>query len=486
MSSASPSALPPGRLFIDGQWVDSVSGARFATINPATEEPLAQVAEGRAEDIDRAVGAARRAFTSGDWPRLSPADRGRMLWRIGDLIESHLPEIARIECLDSGKTITEATRVDLPMAADCFRYYAGWATKIEGETIPVRAPCLGYTLREPLGVVGQIIPWNFPLLLAAWKVAPALAAGNTVVLKPAEQTPLSALRLADLAREAGLPPGVLNVVPGFGPTAGAALVDHPGVDKIAFTGSTAVGQEIMRRAAGSLKRLTLELGGKSPNIVFADADLDAAMRGALNGIFFNKGEVCTAGSRLFLEAGLHDAFLDRLRQQAERLTQGDPLDPKTRLGPQVSEAHMRRILSFIETGKSEGATLVTGGERPDGRGWFVRPTIFGAVSPAMTIAREEIFGPVLSVIPFKDLDDVLPAANDTRYGLAAAIWTRDVKKAHQVARALQAGTVWINTYGQYDSAMPFGGFRMSGFGRELGRHGLMEYTQTKSVWVDLS
>jgi len=477
--------IAPGRLYIGGRWVDAFAAGTFATVNPATEEPITRVAEGRAEDIDRAVQAAREAF-EGPWARVSAADRGRMLWKMGDLIESRLTEIAEVETLDSGKTITESSRVDVPMAADCFRYFAGWATKIEGETVPVRAPCFGYTLREPLGVVGQIIPWNFPILLAAWKVAPALAAGNTIVLKPAEQTPLTALHLARIAEEAGLPPGVLNVVTGFGPTAGAALVDHPGVDKIAFTGSTAVGQEIMRRAAGTLKRLTLELGGKSPNIVFADCDLDLAVRGASNGIFYNKGEVCTAGSRLFVEEPLHDAFLDRLSAFTARLQQGDPLDPKTRLGPQVSEAQMNRVLSYVDKGKGEGARLVMGGSRAPGRGYFVRPTIFDGVKNGMTIAREEIFGPVLSVLRFRDLDEVVSAANDTPYGLAAAVWTKDIKKAHRAARLLKAGTVWINTYGLYDSAMPFGGYKMSGFGRELGRHGLQEYTQTKSVWVDLT
>ena len=486
MPSESNVTIEPGRLYIGGQWVEPASGATFKTINPATEKPLAEIAEGRAEDVDRAVKAARAAFSGGDWPKMSPADRGRLLWKIGDLIESRLKEIAEIETLDSGKTITEASRVDVPMAADCFRYFAGWATKIEGETIPVRAPCLNYTIREPLGVIGQIIPWNFPILLAAWKVAPALAAGNTIVLKPAEQTPLTALRLAKIAEEAGLPPGVLNVVTGFGNTAGAALVDHPDVDKIAFTGSTAVGQEIMRRAAGTLKRVTLELGGKSPNIVLADADLDAAVRGATNGIFFNKGEVCTAGSRLFLEEPLYESFLDRLTTHVGKLQQGDPLHPKTRVGPQVSEAQMNRVLSYIEKGSSEGARLVCGGARPPGNGYFVQPTFFDGVRNSMTIAREEIFGPVLSVIRFKDLDEALQAANDTAYGLAAAVWTRDIKKAHQAARRLQAGTVWINTYGLYDNAMPFGGYKMSGFGRELGHHGLLEYTQTKSVWVDLS
>jgi len=478
--------IAPGRLYVGGQWVDAIASATFPTINPATEERLTTVAEGRAEDIDRAVGAARKAFEEGPWARMSGSDRGRILWKIGDLLEARVAEVAEIETLDSGKTITESSRVDVPMAADCFRYFAGWASKIEGGTIPVRANCFGYTLREPLGVVGQIIPWNFPILLAAWKVAPALAAGNTIVLKPAEQTPLSALRLAQIAEEAGLPPGVLNVVTGFGPTAGAALVDHPGVDKIAFTGSTSVGQEIMRRAGGTLKRLTLELGGKSPNIVFADADIDLAVRGAGNGIFYNKGEVCTAGSRLFVEEALHDAFLDRLAAFTAKLQQGDPLDPKTRLGPQVSEAQMARVLSYVDRGKGEGARLVMGGGRAPGKGYFVRPTIFDDVRNTMTIAREEIFGPVLSVLRFREVEEVVRLANDTPYGLAAAVWTKDIKKAHRAARLIRAGTVWINTYGLYDSAMPFGGYKMSGFGRELGQHGLLEYTQTKSVWVDLS
>jgi acyl-CoA reductase-like NAD-dependent aldehyde dehydrogenase len=478
--------LKPARLFIDGQWTDAAGGATFTTINPATEEPLTQVAEGSAADVDRAVAAARRAFDSGPWGKMPAAERGRILWRIGDLIEAALPEMARLETLDQGKTITDSTRVDVPMAADCFRYFAGWCGKIDGETIAVRAPSLNYTLREPIGVVGAITPWNFPILMAAWKAAPALAAGNTVVLKPAQQTPLTALRLAEIAAEAGLPPGVLNVVPGRGAVAGAALVQHPLVGKIAFTGSTEVGRDIMRRGSDTLKRLTLELGGKSPNIVFADADVDSAVRGATNGIFYNKGEVCTAGSRLFVEESLHDAFLDRLQSQTAKLTQGDPLDPKTRVGPQVSEAQRTQVLSYVEKGKAEGARLVCGGDRPPGRGYFVRPTIFDGVRGDMTIAREEIFGPVLAVVSFKDLDEVLSAANDSTYGLAAAVWTRDIKKAHKTARRLQAGTVWINTYGLYDSGMPFGGLKQSGYGRELGRQGLLEYTQTKSVWVDLS
>jgi acyl-CoA reductase-like NAD-dependent aldehyde dehydrogenase len=486
MTTELPATLRPARLFIDGQWSDARSGATFKTINPATEETLTEVAEAGVEDVDHAVQAARRAFTSGPWAKMAPAERGRILWKIGDLIEANLQEMARLETLDQGKTITDSTRVDVPMAADCFRYFAGWTTKIEGETIPVRGGSLNYTLREPIGVIGSITPWNFPILMAAWKVAPALAAGNTVVLKPAQQTPLTALFLAGLAHEAGLPPGVLNVLPGRGTVAGSALVQHPLVGKIAFTGSTEVGRDIMRRGGDTLKRLTLELGGKSPNIVFADADVEQAIRGASNGIFFNKGEVCTAGSRLFLEDALHDAFVDRLQAHVAKLTQGDPLDPKTRVGPQVSEAQMTQVLSYVDKGKAEGARLVCGGERPAGRGFFVRPTIFTGVRNDMTLAREEIFGPVLAVVRFKDPEEVIAAANDTPYGLAAAVWTRDIKKAHRTARLLQAGTVWINTYGLYDNAMPFGGMKQSGYGRELGRQGLLEYTQTKSVWVDLS
>jgi acyl-CoA reductase-like NAD-dependent aldehyde dehydrogenase len=482
--------IEPGKLFINGRFVDSISGSVFDTVNPATGGVLTQVAEGRSEDIDLAVRAARAAFDSGPWTRrMSAADRARILWKASDLLLSHVEELAELETLDSGKPVTENAKIDLPMAADCFQYYAGWATKIHGETIPVRGPFFNYTLREPVGVCGAVIPWNFPLLMACWKVAPALACGNTVVLKPASYTPLTALRLAALLQEAGLPDGVLNVVPGQGSVAGMALVRHPMVDKIAVTGSTAVGQEIMRESASTLKRLSLELGGKSPNIVFADADLEAAARGAQSGIFYNKGEVCTAGSRLLVEEGVHDALLEKLVERTRKLVPTDPLDPKCRFGPQVSEGQMNTILRYVATGREEGARLVAGGNRAkvgDGGGFFVEPTIFDGVRNDMTIAREEIFGPVLAVIPFKGFDEAIALGNQTVYGLAAGVWTRDIGKAHRAARELRAGTVWINTYGVLDNASPFGGYKMSGFGRELGAASIDLYTQTKSVWVDLS
>jgi acyl-CoA reductase-like NAD-dependent aldehyde dehydrogenase len=484
-----PQVNVTGKLFIGGQWCDAVSGKTFAANNPATETELLQVAEADAADIDLAVKAAQKAFREGPWPKMSATERGRLLWKIGDLLLQHADELARIETLNNGKPIFESRQVDVPAAAACFQYYAGWATKIHGETIPVPGNYLNYTLREPLGVCGAIIPWNFPILMAAWKLAPALACGNTVVLKPAEQTPLTALKMAEIFQQAGMPDGVINIVPGFGPTAGAALVKHPGVAKIAFTGSTAVGRQIMRTAADSLKKVSLELGGKSPNIVFADADIDAAVRGAINGIFYGKGEVCAAGSRLLVEKSIHEQFVTKLAERTAKLAVGDPLHPKTRVGALVSSKQMDRVLGYIETGKSEGARVVTGGERAtvgDGKGFFVKPTIFDGVEPGMKIAQEEIFGPVLSTIEFADLDDAIARANSTMYGLAAAVWTRDVKKAHRAARALEAGTVWINTYNMLDTASPFGGYKMSGFGRELGAQALDLYTQTKSVWVDLN
>ena len=490
MLAPTKARIEPGKLFINGRFVDSLSGATFNTVNPATGDVLTQVAEGRAEDIDLAARAARTAFDSGPWTRkMSAADRARILWKVSDLLIAHVEELAELETLDSGKPVTENAKIDLPMAADCFQYYAGWATKIHGETVPVRGPFFNYTLREPVGVCGAIIPWNFPLLMACWKVAPALACGNTVVLKPASYTPLTALRLAALFQEAGLPDGVLNVVPGQGSVAGMALVRHPMVDKIAVTGSTAVGQEIMRESVPTLKRLSLELGGKSPNIVFADADLEAAARGAQSGIFYNKGEVCTAGSRLLVEEKVHDALMEKLVERTKKLVPADPLDPKCRFGPQVSEGQMNAILRYIGQGREEGAKLVAGGNRArvgDGRGFFVEPTIFDGVRNDMTIAREEIFGPVLAVIPFADAAEAVVLGNQTIYGLAAGIWTRDIGKAHRVARELRAGTVWINTYGVLDNASPFGGYKMSGFGRELGAASIELYTQTKSVWVDLS
>ncbi|MDX1623489.1 MAG: aldehyde dehydrogenase family protein [Gemmatimonadota bacterium] len=481
-----PEVLSPGRLFIGGAWVDAESGRTFTVENPAKAEPLTEVAEADAPDVDRAVGAAREAF-EGAWAETSPRDRGRILADIARGLEARKGEIARVETLQNGKPVFESG-IDTGMTIHTFEYYAGWATKIEGETVPLSVPNqFGYTLREPVGVVGAIVPWNFPLNLASWKVAPALAAGCTVVLKPASETPLTALLLAEIAAEAGLPDGALNVVPGGGSTAGEALVAHEGVDKIAFTGSTEVGKRIAKVASDTVKRVSLELGGKSPNIVFSDADLPYAAKGAINGIFYGKGEVCAAGSRLLVEGSAHDELVSSVAEGAGKMTVGDPFEKGTRIGAIVSEGQMERVLSYIETGKSEGAEVVAGGERVEELepGYFVRPTVFDGVEPDMTIAREEIFGPVLATLTFDDVDEAIARANDTMYGLAAAVWTRDVKKAHYVARRLKAGTVWINTYNLYDPAMPFGGYKSSGYGRDLGRHALEQYTETKAVWVDL-
>jgi aldehyde dehydrogenase (NAD+) len=477
--------IKPGKLLIDGKWVDSVSGKTFDTLNPATEEVITSVAEGDSADIDLAVTAARKAFEDGPWKKTDARDRGRILLEIANLIEKNKDELALLETLDNGKPISETTNADLPLVIDCLLYYAGWADKIHGETIPVRGEFFNYTLREPVGVVGQIIPWNFPLLMAAWKIAPALACGNTVVLKPAEQTPLTALRLGEICQEAGLPDGVLNIVPGYGPTAGAALAAHMDVDKIAFTGAHTTGRIIMQAASKNLKQISLELGGKSPNIVFADSDIDSAVAGAMTGIFFNQGEVCCAGSRLFLEKSIHEEFVEKLSNKAASMRVGNPEDAGTQMGAQVSKEQFDKILGYIDIGKQEGAKLVTGGERCGERGYFIKPTIFDAVDNNMKIAREEIFGPVVSAITFDDVSEMVKQSNLSIYGLAAAVWTRDIKKAHRLARELKAGTIWINTYNTFDAASPFGGFKQSGFGRELGVHALELYTQIKSVWINL-
>ena len=480
-------AVKPARLIINGEAVDAASGKTFTTVNPATEEPICAVAEAGAEDVDRAVRAARAAFDSGPWPKMKPAERQRILWKLGDLIVEHADELARLETLDNGKPISESRHADIPMVSGCFHYFSGWATKLTGETVPVNPAYFTYTLREPLGVVGAITPWNFPMIMVAWKCAPALAAGNTVVLKPAMETPLTAVRIGELALEAGLPPGVLNILPGRGSVAGEALVKHPQVDKISFTGSTEVGQHIMRQAADTVKKLTLELGGKSPNIVFADADPEAAIRGASAGIFYGKGEVCAAGSRLLVEKSIHDEFVAKLADRAKKLVPADPLDPKTRLGSLVNEKQMTSVLGYIASGVKEGARIVVGGQRQpvNGKGWFVQATVLDGVDNRMKVAQEEIFGPVLTVIPFDDAEDAVRKGNDIFYGLAAGVWTRDVRKAHAVARQLRAGTVWVNMYNIYDPAMPFGGYKGSGFGRDLGADCLREYTQVKSVWMNL-
>jgi acyl-CoA reductase-like NAD-dependent aldehyde dehydrogenase len=476
------------KLLINNEWRDAASGQTMEIVNPATEEVIATVAAAGASDVDLAVQAARAAF-NGPWGQMSARDRGRLVSRLADRLMEKADEIARLETLHNGKPISEARHVEIPAAADCLEYYAGWADKVMGETIPVKGNYLTYTLREPLGVVAAIVPWNFPLLLAAWKIGPALATGNTVILKPAAETPLTALALGEIAVEVGLPPGVLNILTAPGAEVGRALVAHPGIDKIAFTGGTSTGKAIMRSAADTLKKVTLELGGKSPNIVLPDADLDAALRGATMGIFYGKGEVCAAGSRLLVDRSIKDEFIDKLAARAKKMVAGDPLDPKTRYGSLASKKQLDNVQRYVDVAKKEGAALVAGGARADigtGKGYFYQPTVFDNVTPEMTIAREEIFGPVLAAIEFADLDEAIARANDSEYGLAAAVWTRDVKKAHYVARKLQAGTVWINTYNVYDTAAPFGGYKASGFGREMSAYALDHYTQVKSVWVDLN
>ena len=476
------------RMWIANEWSDAADGGTFETINPATGEVLADVASAQADDVDRAVQAARAAAAGDTWRTVDPHERSRLLWKLADAIEGAADELATLETRDNGKPWFESRKVDLPSVVECWRYFAGMADKVQGATIPVSGPFLNYTLREPLGVVGCITPWNFPLSLATWKVAPALACGNAVILKPAEQTPLTALRLGELAAEVGFPAGVLNVVPGFGETAGAALVGHADVDAISFTGSTEVGKIVMRTCADTLKKVSLELGGKSPNVVFADADVPTAVRGASTGIFYGKGEVCAAGSRVLVERAIYDDFVGALADRAAKTTVGDPMDAKTRLGAIVSEQQLERVLGYVEAGKADGARLVAGGERTTvgGKGNFVTATVFADVEPDMKIAREEIFGPVVSVLPFEDVEDAIAVSNDTIYGLAAGVWTRDIGKAHRMAGELKAGTVWVNTYNQYDPASPFGGYKHSGFGRDLGWEAALEkYTQVKSVWVAL-
>jgi aldehyde dehydrogenase (NAD+) len=472
------------RLFIGGQWVDSVSGKTFTAINPTTGDAIGQVAEADGADVDRAVQAARKSLESGPWNRMDAADRGRLLFKLADLVEAHAGDLAALESLNGGKTINDS-RGDLQGVVNTLRYYAGWADKIEGRTLPVRGSFLSYTLRQPVGVVGQIIPWNFPLLMLAWKWGPALACGNTVVLKPAEQTPLTALRMGELAQEAGFPAGVINIVNGPGETTGAALVAHAGVDKIAFTGHVDTARLIQKTAADTLKRTTFELGGKSPNVVFADADLSAALAGAFHAIFFHGGQCCTAGSRLFVEEKIHQDFVERLADLARKRKIGDPQDPATEQGPQVSQEQMEKVLHYVDLGARQGARLVAGGHRLGNRGFFVEPTIFDHVTDDMAIARDEIFGPVVSVLPFQKVDEVIERANQTSYGLAAAIWTKDLDKAHLFAREVKAGTVWVNCYHVVDSTTPFGGFKMSGQGRENGEAALEHYTELKTVTVQL-
>lgn len=470
-------------LFINGEFVESQSQKTFDTYNPATGEVLACVFEAGSADIDLAVKAARKAFDEGPWSKMSASSRSRLMYKLADLMEENSEELAQLETLDNGKPIRETSNADIPLAVEHMRYYAGWCTKIVGQTIPVNGPFLNYTRHEAVGVVGQIIPWNFPLLMAMWKLGAALATGCTVVLKPAEQTPLSALYLAELIQEAGFPAGVVNIVPGFGETAGQPLVDHPLVDKIAFTGSTEVGKLIMANASKTLKRVTLELGGKSPNIILPDADLTKAIPGALNGVMFNQGQVCCAGSRVFIQKKQFDNVVADMASHAKKIKQGAGIHADTEIGPLVSAEQQNRVLGFIEKGLSEGAQLVAGGDRPQEQGYFVSPTIFADVRDEMTIAKEEIFGPVISAMPYDDLDELINRANNSEYGLAAGVWTRDIANGHYIANKLRAGTVWVNCYNAFDAASPFGGYKQSGIGREMGSYALENYTEVKSVWI---
>jgi acyl-CoA reductase-like NAD-dependent aldehyde dehydrogenase len=475
----------PKQLLIGGKWQPAKSGKTFETINPANEEVLALIAEGDKADVDEAVKAARKAFDTGAWPSMGPHQRARLMFRIAELIDDHADELAELETLDNGKPLSFARGFDVPAAAETFRYYGGWVTKIYGETNPSDPAFFNYTLREPVGVCGQIIPWNFPLLMAAWKLGPALACGNTVILKPAEQTPLTALRLGELIMEAGLPEGVLNIVTGFGPGAGSSIAEHPNVDKVAFTGSTEVGKIILKASAGNLKKVSLELGGKAPNIIFPDADMKQAVPTSMMGVYFNSGQVCCAGTRIFVQRDKYDEVVDQLTAFSKGVTMGDPFNKGTTIGPVVSSEQFDRVKGYLDVGKKEGAKVMAGGEAGTGKGYFVQPTLFTGVNNDMRIAREEIFGPVASAIPFKDENDAVFQGNDTEYGLSAAVWTKDISRAHKVARALKAGTVWVNCYNQLDPISPFGGYKQSGFGRELGRYAIDLYTQIKSVWMKL-
>jgi phenylacetaldehyde dehydrogenase len=475
------------RMLIDGEWVEARHGRTLEVYDPATGEIIDHVPAGDAEDVADAVAAARRAFEDSDWSRMTAAERGRVIWRIGDLILENAEELAEIESLDNGKPVGVARVADVPLAAELFQYMAGFSTKVHGSTFPISVPYApgaqfhAYTLKEPIGVVGQIIPWNFPLLMAAWKLGPALATGCTIVLKPAEQTPLGALRLAELMLEAGLPRGVVNVVTGFGETAGAAIAAHPGIDKVAFTGSTEVGKLIVKAAAADLKRVTLELGGKSPNVVFADADLETAIPGAANAIFFNHGQCCCAGSRLYVEQKIYDDVLAGVSDHASHIKVGRGLEPDTEMGPLVSAEQLERVTGYLESGQREGVRTVTGGKQVGEHGYFVAPTVLDGAGPGNKVFDEEIFGPVVTAIPFKDINEVPAAANETVYGLAAGVWTNDLTKAHRLIPQLKAGTVWVNTYNIFDAALPFGGYKQSGWGREMGHDVLENYTEVKAV-----
>src|SRR6266487_195724 len=480
----------PRKMLINGKWVDAVSGKNFPTYDPSTGEVLAQVAEGDKEDINLAVKAARKAFM-GPWRKMSPSERGRLIWKLGDLIDAHVEEFAYLDSLDNGKPLTIARAADVPLAAELFRYMAGWTTKIEGNTIPLSVPYTpkakyhSYTLREPVGVVGQIIPWNFPLLMAAWKLGPVLAAGCSIILKPAVETSLSALLLGDMIQEAGFPAGVINILTGNGPQAGGPLAAHPDVDKVAFTGSTEVGKMIVQAAIGNLKKVSLELGGKSPNVVLADADPELAIKGAAHAIFFNHGQCCCAGSRLYVEDKAFDKIVSGVADEAKKIKLGSGMDATTEMGPLVSDEQFRRVTGYLDIGAQEGARALSGGKRYGEQGYFVEPTVLVDVKQDMRVVQEEIFGPVLVAQPFKDIEDVLSKSNDSIYGLGGGIWTNDLARAHRIAAQLQTGTVWINCYDVFDAALPFGGYKQSGWGREMGHEVLENYTEVKSVCIRL-